>query len=514
MTPLARTRNSPSTDEFPFFFEPVHIALAERAREFAMNVAGPEEDLHRREAAATYEVLGERCKALALRLGKERLIDACIPAAYGGLPLGGRREQLDVRSICLLRETLAWSSALAEFVLAMQGLGTYPIVVAGNDEQRKEYLPPVLRGESVAAFAVTEPEAGSDVGAMRTTADRRKDVYVINGRKTFISNAGIAGQYVVFAKTDPAAGSRGISAFIVKDSDPGFHFEGPQMLMTEHPVGSIRFDELTIPANRRLGREGEGFKLAMKTLDTFRTTVGAAACGMARRALDESLFRATTREQFGKAISDNQLVQGLLANMATDLDAARLLVYRAAYGRDKAIERVSIDSSMAKYFATEAAQRVIDSAVQVHGGAGVLRGIAVERLYRDIRALRIYEGTSEIHQVIIARVLVGGEKARQDARIPGDAGDNLRDTIRDGRGREADTAQTAQMPAVLAPPTKAPQRPTPKKPLIAANLSDDPRKTLPEIPARKAQALIRETMPDTPASKLLGKGGKRENSND
>lgn len=516
MTPLARTRNTPSTDEFPFFFEPVHIALAERAREFALNVAGPEEDLYRREAAASYEVLGDRCKKLAHRLGKDRLIDACIPAAYGGLPLGGRREQLDVRSICLLRETLAWSSALAEFVLAMQGLGTYPIVAAGSDEQRREYLPPVLRGETIAAFAVTEPEAGSDVGAMRTTADRRKDTYVINGRKTFISNAGIAGQYVVFAKTDPAAGTRGISAFVVKDTDPGFVFEGPQMLITEHPVGSIRFDEMVIPANRRLGREGEGFKLAMKTLDTFRTTVGAAACGMARRALDESLFRATTREQFGKTISDNQLVQGLLANMATDLDAARLLVYRAAYGRDKAIERVSIDSSMAKYFATEAAQRVIDSAVQVHGGAGVLRGIAVERLYRDIRALRIYEGTSEIHQVIIARVLVGGEKARQDARIPGDAGDNLRETIRDSRGgRDADTAQTAQMPAMLAPPTKAPQRPTPKKPLIAANIvAEDPRKTLPEIPARKAQAVIRETMPDTPASKLLGKPSKRENKDE
>ncbi len=513
MTPLARTRNTPSTDEFPFFFEPVHIALAERAREFAMNVAGPEEDQHRRDAASSYEVLGDRCKKLALRLGRDRLIDACVPAAYGGLALGGRREQLDVRAVCLLRETLGWSSALAEFVLAMQGLGSYPIVSAGNDEQRREFLTGVLRGETIAAFAVTEPEAGSDVGAMRTTADKRKDSYTINGRKTFISNAGIAGQYVVFAKTDPAAGSRGISAFVVKDTDPGFIFEGPQMLMTEHPVGTIRFEDMVIPASRRLGREGDGFKLAMKTLDTFRTTVGAAACGMARRALDETLFRATTREQFGKTIADNQLIQGHLANMATELDAARLLVYRAAYGRDKGIERVSIDSSMAKYYATEAAQRVIDRAVQVHGGAGVLRGIAVERLYRDVRALRIYEGTSEIHQVIIARVLVGGERARQDARVPGDAGDSVRETVRDSRGRDTDTSTTTQIPATLVPPTKgAAHRPTPKKPLIADAGNDDVRKTLPEIPARKAQVMIRETMPDTPASKLLGKSSKRENN--
>jgi acyl-CoA dehydrogenase len=495
VTPLVRKRNAPSTEEFPFFFEPAHVALAERAREFAMNVARPEADLHRRQAAASYEVLGERCKALALRLAKERLIDACIPAAYGGLTLGDRREQLDVRSICLLRETLAWSSALAEFVLAMQGLGSYPIVVAGNDDQRKAFLPPVLRGESLAAFAVTEPEAGSDVAAMRTTADRRKDVYVINGRKTFISNAGIAGQYIVFAKTDPAAASRGISAFIVKDTDPGFHFDGPQTLMTEHPVGSIRFEELTIPANRRLGREGDGFKLAMKTLDTFRTTVGAAACGMARRALDEALFRATTREQFGKPIADNQLVQGLLANMATDLDAARLLVYRAAYARDKGIERVSIDSSMAKYFATETAQRVIDGAVQLHGGAGVLRGVAVEQLYRDIRALRIYEGTSEIHQVIIARVLMGAERARQQARSSGLDEDARRETM--GEGSHADTAKTQQMPAVLAPPTSAPQRPTPNQAVVAANRSHDPKKTL----------------PDTPAAKLFDKRGNREDDN-
>lgn len=512
MTPLARHRNAPVTDDFPFFFEPVHIALAERAREFAVNVAGPEEDQHRRDAPASYEVLGERCKKLALRLGRDRLIDACIPAAYGGLPLGGRREQLDVRAICILRDTLAWSSALAEFVLAMQGLGSYPIVAAGSETQRKEFLGAVLRGEVIAAFAITEPEAGSDVAAMQSTAERVGETYILNGRKTFISNAGIAGQYVVFAKTDPAAGNRGISAFIVKDTDPGFVFEGPQMLVTEHPVGSIRFESLAIPSSRRLGREGDGFKIAMKTLDTFRTTVGAAACGMARRALDEALFRATTREQFGKTIADNQLIQGHLANMVTELDAARLLVYRAAYGRDKAIERVSIDSSMAKYYATEAAQRIIDRAVQVHGGAGVLRGIAVERLYRDVRALRIYEGTSEIHQVIIARVLIGGEKARQDARIPGDAGDSLRETVRDASAIEMDTSKTVEIPAMLAPPGRPASRPTPRRGAAAVRSDDDLRKTMPDVPTRKAQAMIRETMPDTPVSKLLPKGAKRDNS--
>ncbi|MBL8677983.1 MAG: acyl-CoA dehydrogenase family protein [Myxococcales bacterium] len=477
-----------------------------------MTVAAPEEDGNRRSAAATYEQLGERCARIALKLGKERLIDACVPASFGGLALGSRRDQIDVRAVCLLRETLGWASALSEFVLAMQGLGSFPIVVAGSDALRKELLPPVLRGESLAAFALTEPEAGSDVGALRSTAERRGDEYVLNGRKTFISNAGIAGHYVVFAKTDPAAGNRGITAFVVKSTDPGFSFEGPQMLVTEHPVGTVRFDNLVIPASRRLGREGDGFKLAMRTLDTFRTTVGAAACGMARRALDEALFRATTREQFGKTIAENQLIQGHLAHMATELDAARLLVYRAAFGRDKGTERVSIDASMAKWYATEAAQRVIDLAVQIHGGAGVLRGIAVERLYRDVRALRIYEGTSEVHQIIIARVLTGGERARQEARIPGDAGDSLRQTAIDRP--HSDTSKTVETPAMLAPPSKPATRPTPKRPLVAQRTAEEAmRKTMPEIPAQK-RPLGRETMPDTPATKLLGKASRRGEPDD
>jgi acyl-CoA dehydrogenase len=494
VTPIVRTRNSLATDELPFFFDAVHTALAERAREFAMRVAAPEDDEHRRDASSSFEVLAARCKTLGQRLGKERLIDPCLPASLGGFALGTRREQVDVRSICLVRETLGWASALAEFVFAMQGLGSYPIVVAGSRELREELLPAVLRGESLAAFALTEPDAGSDVSAMRSTAERRGDEYVLNGRKTFISNAGIAGHYVVFAKTDPAAGNRGVSAFVVKPSDPGFVFEGPQALITDHPVGTVRFEDLVLPASRRLGREGEGFKLAMRTLDTFRTTVGAAACGMARRALDDALFRATTREQFGKAIADNQLIQGQLAHM-------RLLVYRAAWARDTGNERVSIDASMGKWFATEAAQRVIDQAVQIHGGVGVLRGSAVERLYRDIRALRIYEGTSEIHQVIIARMLLGGERARQESRSSERSALSTSDETRP----ELDVSRTVEVPASLAPPLKTPsQRPTPKR-VLSERGEEDLRKTMPEIPARKGASVSRATMPDTPASKLLGK---------
>jgi acyl-CoA dehydrogenase len=510
VTPLLRTRNALATDELPFFFDAVHIALAERVRDFALNVAAPEEDAQRRNAPSTYEQLGERCSRIALRLGRERLIDACIPAAHGGLALGTRREHIDVRAVCLLRESLGWASALSEFVLAMQGLGSFPIVVAGTDALRKEFLPPVLRGESLAAFALTEPEAGSDVAALRSTAERVKDDYVINGRKTFISNAGIAGHYVVFAKTDPAAGNRGITAFVVKPTDPGFSFEGAQMLVTEHPVGTIRFDNMVIPSSRRLGREGEGFKLAMRTLDSFRTTVGAAACGMARRALDESLFRATTREQFGKAISDNQLIQGHIAHMATELDASRLLVYRAAYGRDKGNERISIDASMAKWYATEAAQRIIDLAVQIHGGAGVLRGIAVERLYRDIRALRIYEGTSEVHQLIIARVLTAGERARQDARATADNSASLKESV--SESSVFNMAKTVEISANLEPPKPA-VRPTPKRPLAARAAEDSIRKTMPEVPTRKGP-VARETMPDTPVSKLLGANAPRRGPRD
>jgi acyl-CoA dehydrogenase len=493
VTASYRPRNATSTDELPFFFGPMHLPLAERAREFALDVAAPEADLHGAQMS-TFEQLGDRCRALAQKLGRARLLDACVPAAFGGLILGDRREHIDVRAVCLLRETLGWGSALCEFVLGMQGLGSFPIVAAGTEAQRREYLPPVLHGESLAAFAITEPSAGSDIAAMKSTAERRGDEYVLRGRKTFISNAGIAGHYVVFAKTDPAAGSRGVSAFIVKPTDPGFVFEGALPLVTEHPVGSLRFDELVIPASRRLGREGEGFKLAIRTLDTFRTTVGAAACGMARRALEESLTRVATRQQFGKAIGENQLLQGYLAQMATDIDASRLLVYRAAHARDTGIERVSIDASMAKMFATEAAQRVVDRAVQIHGGSGVVRGGPIERLYRDVRALRIYEGTTEIHEVIIARVLAGNERARLEA-----------EKARDGQGSDAldPEAVTTEERSPLRPPQPSSQpssrRSGPETPRWTHSAGSAPRIHT----GSSRDTSSRTTLPDTPHSKLL-----------
>jgi acyl-CoA dehydrogenase len=249
---------------------------------------------------------------------------------------------------------------------------------------------------------------------MTSRARREGDHYILDGEKTFISNAGIAGHYVVFAKTNIETGSKGITAFLVKPSDPGFEFAGPIPLIADHPIGTIRFKALRIPASRRLGNEGDGFRIAMATLDTFRSTVGAASLGMARRALDEALSRAHKRVQFGKPIAEFQQTQAYLADMATELDAARLLVYRAALVRDRGADRVTLEASMAKMYATEAAQRIIDRALQIHGGTGVVRGHVLERLYREVRALRIYEGTTEIQKVVIASVLLGGERARSN----------------------------------------------------------------------------------------------------
>jgi acyl-CoA dehydrogenase len=425
---LARKRCAPSTYDLPFFFESGHHELAEQARHLALRTFGPEEEHHAASGPAPYEELGERCRVLARELSAGRLLEAVVPAAYGGLPMG-RHDTIDVRAVCLVREVLGWASGLAEYVFAMQGLGSYPIVLAGTDAQRNEFLPPVLAGTSLAAFAITEEEAGSDVASMRTRARREGDHYVLDGAKTFISNAGIAGHYVVFAKTALEAGSRGISAFVVRPDDPGFVFAGPLPLIAEHPIGTIRFEGMRIPASRRLGAEGEGFRIAMGTLDVFRSTVGAAALGMARRALDEALTRTTSRRQFGQAIADFQSTQGYLAEMATELDAARLLVYRAAYVKDQGSERVALEASMGKMFATEAAQRIIDRALQLHGGLGVVRGVAVERLYREIRALRIYEGTTEIQRVVIARLLIAGEKARaaEAATLAGELAESLRE---------------------------------------------------------------------------------------
>ena len=315
--------------------------------------------------------------------------------------------QLDTRSLCLVREALAYSSPLADLAFVMQGLGTYAIAQAAPDHVREFWLARAASGKAIAAFALTEPDAGSDVASIQTTARRDGETYVIDGRKRFISNAGIADFYTVFARTGTREDGRAVlSAFVVGAKMPGFSVVERTRLMAPHSIGEIAFNECRVSAEDILGNEGDGFRLAMATLDTFRASVGAAACGMARRGLDEALRYASTRKQFGRLLCEHQLVQEKLADMITELDAARLLVYRAAYARDTSDARVTRVASEAKLFATEAAGRIIDSAVQIHGGAGLVYGSVVERLYRDIRALRIYEGTSEIQKLVIAGQLL------------------------------------------------------------------------------------------------------------
>jgi acyl-CoA dehydrogenase len=318
-----------------------------------------------------------------------------------------RDSKLDIRALCLIREALAYSSALADLAFVMQGLGTYAISQAAPEHVRDFWLSRAVEGKAIAAFALTEPEAGSDVAAIQTTARREGDTYVINGTKRFISNAGIADFYTVFARTGTREDGRSaLSAFVVSARMQGFSVVERTALMAPHPIGEIAFNDCRVPAEDMVGNEGDGFRLAMETLDTFRSSVGAAACGMARRALDEALRYALTRRQFGRLLAEHQLVQEKLADMVTELDAARLLVYRAAHLNDSGAPRVTREASEAKLFATEAAGRIIDSAVQIHGGSGLVRGCVVERLYRDVRALRIYEGTSEIQKLVIAAQLL------------------------------------------------------------------------------------------------------------
>jgi acyl-CoA dehydrogenase len=315
--------------------------------------------------------------------------------------------QVEVRSLCLIREALAYSSALADLAFVMQGLGTYAIAKAAPEHVREFWLSRALEGKAIAAFALTEPEAGSDVAAIQTTARRDGETYVIDGRKRFISNAGIADFYTVFARTGTRPDGRAeLSAFVVGSKMQGFSVVERTRLIAPHPIGEIAFEGCRVPAEDMIGREGDGFVLAMETLDTFRASVGAAACGMARRALDEAVRYASGRKQFGRLLAEHQLVQEKLADMVTELDAARLLVYRAAYLKDSTNRRVTREASEAKLFATEAASRIIDSAVQIHGGVGLVRGNIVEQLYRDVRALRIYEGTSEIQKLVIANQLL------------------------------------------------------------------------------------------------------------
>jgi len=318
-----------------------------------------------------------------------------------------QEKKLDNRALCLIREGLAYSSSLADLAFVMQGLGTFAISQAARDHIREFWLGRAAGGKAIAAFALTEPDAGSDVAAIQTSAQLDGDAYVINGRKRFISNAGIADFYTVFARTGTREGGRSaLSAFVVGAKVPGFTVVERTALMAPHPIGEISFENCRVPAEDMIGNEGDGFGLAMETLDTFRASVGAAACGMARRALDESVRYASTRKQFGRLLVEHQLVQEKLADMSTELDAARLLVYRAAYLKDTTSARVTREASQAKLYATEAAGRIVDSAVQIHGGTGLVRGSIVERLYRDVRALRIYEGTSEIQKLVIASQLL------------------------------------------------------------------------------------------------------------
>lgn len=332
------------------------------------------------------------------RLFEERILGVVVPEEFGGVA-----PRVEAVSVCLVREELARGSANVDLLFVMQGLGMYPIVLAGTDVQKRRYLPAVARGDTLAAYAVTEPQAGSDMGSIATTAERHGDRYVLNGLKTFISNAGVAGLYTVLAKTDPAAGARGLSVFVVEAGTPGFEFVERFQLMAPHSIGSVRLRDCAIPLGQLVGRPGDGFRIAMQTFDVFRPSVGAAAVGLAQAALEDAVRHARTRVQFGQPLAANQAIQFKLADMATDLDAARLLIYRAARLKDGGVERVAKEASMAKLFATEAAHRVIDEAVQIHGGTGLRRGVRVELLYRQIRALRIYEGTSEIQRLIIAR---------------------------------------------------------------------------------------------------------------
>ncbi len=340
----------------------------------------------------------------------------------GGLGEGGWLRSIraqDFRGCSVVREALAYYSPLADAVFALQALGCTPLMIAGDERQKARWVEPAVRGEAVAAFAMTEPEAGSDVGAIRTLAVRDGDTYVVNGIKTFISNAGIADFYLLFASTDLEAGKRGITAFVLPADTPGFRFVRPLLMAEPHPLGEIALEDCRIPAANRVGAEGAGLAIGMATLDRLRPTVGAAACGMATRALDEALQHAVTREQFGQRLADFQIIQEKLGRMATDLTAARLLVYRAAWERDSGALRTDVEAAMAKAFATETAQTVVDDAVQILGGRGVLSDHPVDRLYRCVRALRIYEGATEIQRLIVARHLIDAASPAEAASGPG-----------------------------------------------------------------------------------------------
>jgi alkylation response protein AidB-like acyl-CoA dehydrogenase len=342
------------------------------------------------------------CRARVAALGAAGWLRHCVPAQYGGAS-----EQIDSRALCLVRETLAWHDGLADFAFAMQGLGSGSIALAGTDEQRSSVLPRVAQGTAIMAFALSEPAAGSDVAALGCTARRTAGGWQIDGEKAWISNGGIADFYTVFARTgEPGRSTRGISAFLVAAATPGLTIAERIVVTAPHPLARLSFEQCQVPGAALIGVEGEGFKLAMATLDIFRASVAAAALGFGQRALDEAITYARERPMFGAHLADLQLTRARLADMATALDAARLLTYRAAWLRDVQYARGTMEAAMAKMAATESAQQVIDAAVQLFGARGVQSGSVVERLYREIRALRIYEGATEVQKLVIARELL------------------------------------------------------------------------------------------------------------
>jgi acyl-CoA dehydrogenase len=385
------------------FFDAGHRELAQTYEAWAGSalpaLLPPGEDHHG-------PALDAAARRLVAALGKAGLLAPAVPRSCGG-----RSDALDVRSLCLAREILARHEGLADFAFAMQGLGSGALSLFGTPEQQARYLPAVARGEAIAAFALSEQDAGSDVGAMTTRAVRDGAGWVIDGAKTWISNAGLADFYVVFARVGDAPGTKNLSAFVVRADNPGLRVAARIDVIAPHPLGTLALEGCRVGAGDLVGQPGDGFRIAMSVLDVFRSTVGAAALGFARRALDEAVSRALERRTFGHALAEYQLIQAKLADMAVGIDAAALLVYRAAWTKDVTGGRVTREASMAKLFATESAQEVVDQAVQIFGGIGVVSGAAVEKLYREVRALRIYEGTSEIQKLVIATKVIEQHRA-------------------------------------------------------------------------------------------------------
>jgi acyl-CoA dehydrogenase len=371
------------------FFDDRHRALARDLDAWAAERLG---------AGREHADVDRACRDLVAALGAAGWLGYCVPQRWGG-----QLEAIDSRAVCLARETLARRDGLADFAFAMQGLGSGAISLAGSDAVKARYLPRVARGEAIAAFALSEPDAGSDVAAMSMRARESGGEIVLDGAKTWISNGGIADFYTVFARETDAPGAKAISAFVVDADAPGLAVAGRIDVIAPHPLARLEFRGCRVPAAQRLGPPGEGFKVAMQTLDIFRASVAAAALGFARRALDEAIARAASRRMFGATLADFQLTQAAIADMATGIDASALLTYRAAWVRDAKGARTTREAAMAKMAATETAQTVIDRAVQIFGGLGVVSGHPVEKLYREVRALRIYEGATEVQKLVIAR---------------------------------------------------------------------------------------------------------------